>query len=195
MDFVSWLYRINIVRILISLSIDSRELLSIRSSDWMRWWSDSEDIMQNLLQLKKSEMHTENWSFMRFLENSRQSAIIYARLYREDRRWFRYQSCYDYRFSSFQSYVNSGIDDELFSFEETKSLIDLMKSWNEVIGILDFTLLEGESIPENITKLAEARYLAKKLKDWTEWDRLRDEISSLGWKMIDEKDGWRVEKV
>ena len=42
----------------------------------------------------------------------------------------------------FQSYVNSGIDEESFSLEEAKSLIDLMKSWNEVIAILDFGLLE-----------------------------------------------------
>ena len=42
----------------------------------------------------------------------------------------------------YQSYINSGIDDELFSLEEAKSLVDLMRSWNEVIGILDFLLLE-----------------------------------------------------
>jgi cysteinyl-tRNA synthetase len=50
-------------------------------------------------------------------------------------------------------------------------------------------------IPEAVEKLAEARALAKTLKDWKEADRLRDEIVALGWKMIDEKEGWRVEKV
>jgi cysteinyl-tRNA synthetase len=95
----------------------------------------------------------------------------------------------------FQNYVNSSIDEELFSLDEAKSLIDIMKSWNEVIAILDFSLLEWENIPENIAKLAEARMLAKNLKDWKEADRIRDEIVSLGYKMIDEKDGWRVEKV
>ena len=96
----------------------------------------------------------------------------------------------------YQSYINSGVDDGLFSLEETKSLLDLLRSWDEVIGILDFTLLEwGEQIPETISKLAEARTLAKTLKDWKEADKLRDEIAWLGWKMIDEKDGWRVEKV
>ena len=42
----------------------------------------------------------------------------------------------------YQSYINSGVDDGLFSLEETKSLLDLLRSWDEVIGILDFTLLE-----------------------------------------------------
>lgn len=95
----------------------------------------------------------------------------------------------------FQSYANSAIDEEMFSIEEAKSLVDLLRSWNEVLGILDFSLLESEKIPTEISTLAEARMLAKKLKDWAEADRLRDEISSLGYKMIDEKDGWSVEKV
>lgn len=96
----------------------------------------------------------------------------------------------------YQSYINSGIDEVIFSLEEAKSLVDLLRSWDQVIAILDFTLLESENIPENISKLAEARSLTKNLKDWKEADSLRDEIVSLGWKMIDEADGkWRVEKV
>ena len=96
----------------------------------------------------------------------------------------------------YQSYINSGIDEVIFSLEEAKSLVDLLRSWDQVIAILDFTLLESENIPENISKLAEARSLAKNLKDWKEADSLRDQIVSLGWKMIDEADGkWRVEKV
>jgi cysteinyl-tRNA synthetase len=91
--------------------------------------------------------------------------------------------------------VNSGIDDELFSLEEARSLIDLMKSWNEVINILDFTLLESKKLPEDIQKLALDRYDAKLAKNWAEADRIRDELVSLGWKMIDEKDGWRMEKI
>ena len=42
----------------------------------------------------------------------------------------------------FQSYVNSGIDDEVFSLEEAKSLVDIMRSWDAVLGIFDFSLLE-----------------------------------------------------
>lgn len=95
------------------------------------------------------------------------------------------------------SWINSWIDQEAFSLEEKKALIDLMRSWDEVLGIYDFSLLENSTeIPENILKLAEARIFAKNIKNWTEADAIRDEITNLGWKMIDEKDGkWRVEKI
>ena len=97
----------------------------------------------------------------------------------------------------FQSYINSGIDDELFSLEEAKSLISLLESWNEVLAILDFSLLESNiAIPKEIEALAVARTEAKIAKNWVEADKLRDELTSLGWKMIDEAGGrWRVEKV
>lgn len=38
----------------------------------------------------------------------------------------------------FQNYVNTTIDEALFSERECASLIDMMKSWEEVLGILDF---------------------------------------------------------
>lgn len=67
----------------------------------------------------------------------------------------------------FQSYINSGIDEEIFSVEEAKSLVDLLRSWNEVIALFDFDLLESkEVIPEEITKLALDRLDAKIAKNW-----------------------------
>ncbi len=70
-----------------------------------------------------------------------------------------------------------------------------MQSWNEVLSIFDFDLLTSQSLPADISRLAEARVLAKTLRDWAESDRIRDQLVSLGYKMIDEKDGWRMEKV
>jgi cysteinyl-tRNA synthetase len=97
----------------------------------------------------------------------------------------------------YQSYINRGIDEQVFRMEEMKSLIDLMKSWDEVIAILDFSLLENiEIIPKEIEALGLARAEAKTAKNWWEADKLRDELTSLGWKMIDEVGGkWRVEKI
>jgi cysteinyl-tRNA synthetase len=95
-----------------------------------------------------------------------------------------------------QTYINSGIDDDLFSHEELKSLIHLIQSWNEVIGILDFSLLQSESVPAEITALALARIESKLAKNWTEADKIRDELADMGWRMIDEAGGkWRVEKI
>jgi cysteinyl-tRNA synthetase len=70
-----------------------------------------------------------------------------------------------------------------------------MQSWDAVVALFDFSLLTSESLPADISRLAEARVLAKSLKDWAEADRIRDELVSLGYKMIDEKDGWRMEKM
>ena len=95
----------------------------------------------------------------------------------------------------YQTYINTGIDDTLFSAWECSSLIGLMQSWNEVLSIFDFDLLTSQSLPADISRLAEARVLAKTLRDWAESDRIRDQLVSLGYKMIDEKDGWRMEKV
>lgn len=67
----------------------------------------------------------------------------------------------------YQSYINSGIDDELFSLEETKSLLDMLKGWDVVIAIFDFSLLESApNAPEEITKLALDRIDAKIAKNW-----------------------------
>ena len=96
----------------------------------------------------------------------------------------------------YQSYINSGIDESLFSSEEAKSLVDLLKSWNEVIGILDFSLLEGsDDTPVEIQTLLDERALAKSMKDYRRGDEIRDTITKMGYRIIDEKDGARVEKL
>ncbi|MPN19470.1 Cysteine--tRNA ligase [bioreactor metagenome] len=51
-----------------------------------------------------------------------------------------------------------------------------------------------ESVPENISILAQQRLQAKKDKDFTEADRLRNEINSLGYTIIDTKDGFEIKK-
>jgi cysteinyl-tRNA synthetase len=97
----------------------------------------------------------------------------------------------------FQTYVNTGIDEDLFSHEELKSLIDLLKSWDAVLGILNFNKLTQDlDYPEDIFNLAVARIDAKAQKNWAEADRIRDELKNLGWNMIDEAGGkWRVERI
>ena len=66
----------------------------------------------------------------------------------------------------YQSYVNSGIDESLFSREETKSLIDLLRSWDEVVAIFDLSLLESEAIPEEIASLVTERLSLKLQKKY-----------------------------
>lgn len=95
----------------------------------------------------------------------------------------------------YQTYINSGIDDEAFSLEECKSIIELLKAWNEVLAIFDFKLLESnEVIPKEIEALLAERNEAKMNQNYTVADRIRGELDSLGYKIIDEKNGARVEK-
>jgi cysteinyl-tRNA synthetase len=49
-------------------------------------------------------------------------------------------------------------------------------------------------IPEAIRALADERWSAKQARDWANADRLRDELLQQGWKILDHKDGYDLEK-
>ena len=58
-------------------------------------------------------------------------------------------------------------------------------NWTERVGV----------IPEVISELAMARWAARNAKDWAEADRLRGELTALGWAMKDGKDSYTLAKV
>ena len=60
--------------------------------------------------------------------------------------------------------------------------------------VLNAPLLEKEVPPDSVIALAEERLGARSGKNWAESDRLRDEISSLGWIVQDSKDGYKLTK-
>ncbi len=49
-------------------------------------------------------------------------------------------------------------------------------------------------VPAEIKAIADARFEARKAKNWAESDRLRDELASLGYAVLDGKDGYTLEK-
>jgi cysteinyl-tRNA synthetase len=51
-----------------------------------------------------------------------------------------------------------------------------------------------ERLPEEVSKLIDARRKARTDKDWKASDRLRDEIQALGYTVQDAKDGMKVFK-
>ena len=61
-----------------------------------------------------------------------------------------------------------------------------LKEYNEKIEISD--------LPENIQEIIARRKKARKEKDYELSDKLRDELNSLGYIVIDEKDEMRIEK-
>lgn len=56
------------------------------------------------------------------------------------------------------------------------------------------TKKEENEIPAEIEEKAKLRWQAKQNKDWATADRYRDEVSALGYVIVDSKDGYRVEK-
>jgi hypothetical protein len=59
---------------------------------------------------------------------------------------------------------------------------------------LNAPALEGDRPSDEVTVLVERRAAARANKNWAESDKLRDEISALGWTVQDSKDGSRLVK-
>ena len=99
-------------------------------------------------------------------------------------------------FYEFMKFVNTGIKDESFSKEEGGSIIDMFKTFDEVLGIMSFDILEKkqEEIPKEILEKLEERNIAKKEKNFELADKLRDELNKKWYIIIDTRDGSRVEK-
>ena len=67
--------------------------------------------------------------------------------------------------------------------------------FDEAFG-LGFATWEPKDIdvPSNVRADADARWAARNAKDWAEADRLRGELSAIGWAMKDGKDGYTLVK-
>jgi cysteinyl-tRNA synthetase len=74
-----------------------------------------------------------------------------------------------------------------------KSKLDLVSRFDEVLG-LDLLKKEIVLVPEEVKKLAEERWKAKKIKDFKHSDELRKKISELGFVINDTLDGYEVRK-
>lgn len=70
----------------------------------------------------------------------------------------------------------------------------LWRWWQKVNSVLALDKEESIPIPEEIVILLEARQKARETKNWTESDRLRNEIAELGWQIKDTKGEQKVFK-
>ena len=55
-----------------------------------------------------------------------------------------------------------------------------------------FIATSDETVPLDVTQLAEARMQARLAKDWRKSDELRDELAARGWEARDTKDGQKI---
>lgn len=90
--------------------------------------------------------------------------------------------------------VNRDIDDLSLTTKEVSSVIEILKSWDMVMGVMDWSILEELEIPKSITTLAEERIEAKKNKDFTRADEIRKQIEDAGYILVDTKEGFTIEK-
>ena len=84
-------------------------------------------------------------------------------------------------------FINSGIDSNSFSLEEKNAILDLLHSFDSVLGLFDFSLLQSTDIPQEVEVLLMKRNQAKSQKDYPLADSLRDQIGESGYKIVDDK--------
>ncbi|MBR5987254.1 MAG: cysteine--tRNA ligase [Clostridia bacterium] len=81
---------------------------------------------------------------------------------------------------------------------KSKDVYKLALEFDKVLGLsLDKVTAPAQEkidVPADIAALAEARFAAKKEKNWAEADRLRAEIAAKGYAIKDSKDGYTIEK-
>lgn len=77
---------------------------------------------------------------------------------------------------------------------KSKKFADLLLEFDTVLGLKIDKKENKENIPEEIINLAEKRKIARNEKNWSESDRIRDEILSKGYIIKDTKNGYEIIK-
>ncbi len=87
--------------------------------------------------------------------------------------------------------INVLSDGQQISQSEAQQVLNLMKRFNQVLGFLNF---EIEVIPNELQEALEKRIQARKEKNWSLSDQLRDFITSQGYIIEDGATGARLKK-
>lgn len=86
---------------------------------------------------------------------------------------------------------------EKFDKKTKEKLIEFFKQTNDIFNVWEIAPKPEEKIiiPEEILKLAEQRFKAKKDKQWDLADELRNKIQEAGYIIKDTKDAYLIEKI
>jgi cysteinyl-tRNA synthetase len=69
----------------------------------------------------------------------------------------------------------------------------LLRSWDQVLGLdLDRLAREGFEVPEAVQALVRERDEARQAKDYARSDAIRDQLTAMGWEVMDSPDGAKV---
>ena len=86
--------------------------------------------------------------------------------------------------------INLMIDNGTISQAEATKSLNFINFFDFIFQLVPLS----QEIPEKILKYAKLRELARKKKDWTEADKLRNKIDYYGWVVEDSKKGFRLKK-
>lgn len=89
--------------------------------------------------------------------------------------------------------INSLSDAGKVGFEEAQIVLDTLKRFDKILGVLSFEK-EVETIPPDLEEALAKRIEARKQKNWALADSLRDLISSRGYMIEDTPEGARLKK-
>lgn len=90
--------------------------------------------------------------------------------------------------------TNALCDAKHLDTSDVQQVLDLMRSFNNVIGVLNFDKVQDE-VPQELQEALHKRMEARKNKDWSQSDALRDFILSNGYTIEDTAQGARLKKV
>ena len=84
--------------------------------------------------------------------------------------------------------------DMLKEMPKNQKVYDMALKFDQIFGLDLGKAVKEDSIPENIQELASKRWEAKLNKDWALADKLRGEISALGYEILDSKTEYKIIK-
>ena len=165
-----------------------------------RWYSPL-DLKYFYFMAQYSNFQNFTWEQLDVAKNTRQ-ALIKKLQWREelkDRKEFENDPFFKEAMEAVSDNINTPkllaiIQSSLNNVNEnTYAIITFFE--NNFLKLWLFEEQEKVEIPSEVQELAQKRREAKKNKDWGTADSLRDQLTSLWWKILDRPDGFEVEKI
>ena len=77
-----------------------------------------------------------------------------------------------------------------------KAIYELCLKFDKMLGLkFDELKEEKQEIPQEVLQIAQERQLARQEKNWAKSDELRDKLLNLGYKILDSRQGYTIEKI
>ena len=89
---------------------------------------------------------------------------------------------------AFASDVNAAFDSTRYTATGREACVATLRKFASALPVFDFSLLDGQDVPADVTEMVTGVMAAKVAKNWAEVDALRAQALSKGWKIVDQKD-------